>query len=61
MSIETVQFVEMVREAAAQLAGVVTAYCETCQARTEHVQNVIGGERVRTCLDCGAQSWEPVK
>lgn len=66
MSEETVQFVEMVRLAAAKLAkkqpaqGNYPMYCEACGCQTNHALTVSGDWEIYACA-CGTQKRYRVK
>jgi hypothetical protein len=50
MSIETVQFTEMVRQAHADLVvNLVARFCQVCECETEQVQEAHGCR----CIECG--------
>ncbi len=66
MSQESVQFVELIREAAARAAEKYQfyepSYCEGCGKTGQHGCNVTAdGWEIRTCPSCGNQVWYRVK
>lgn len=60
MSRESIQFVEMCREAKQQELK-VPRYCEVCKATTKHISRQTGAWESLTCRRCGCYRQYKIK
>ena len=61
MSKESLQFLEMVRRAAAENRTAVRHYCQACGGERPHRIKEIGAWEIWTCLRCGCQARYKVR